>query len=182
MVAGGFGPYHCLWRSGTQTKRTGANHTPWVTPPALGLGSIHRGGRVVSTPPPNAIMSFFLCMHVVDYFNEYIHIFDTLLINYVPELPPRLRSKRRCCCRPPPCRQPLPPCRPATATVVTAYSAAKTKALDYDDIANDGQGMVVVFFVVVVVVSAATVSPLPLPLMSPSLLSSSSLDRRRPPI
>ena len=36
------------------------------------------GGRVVSTPPPNAIMSFFLCMHVVDYFVEYIHIFDTL--------------------------------------------------------------------------------------------------------
>ena len=47
-------------------------------------------------------MSFFLCMHVVDYFVEYIHIFDTLLINYVPKLPPRLRSKRRCCCHPPP--------------------------------------------------------------------------------
>ena len=43
MVAGGFGPYHCLWRGGTQTKRTGAIHTPWVTPPALGLGSIHWG-------------------------------------------------------------------------------------------------------------------------------------------
>ena len=54
------------------------------------------GGRVVSTPPPNAIMSFFL------YFVEYIHIFDTLLINYVPKFPPCLRSKRRCCCRPPP--------------------------------------------------------------------------------
>jgi hypothetical protein len=62
------------------------------------------------------------------------------------------------------------------------YSAAKTKALDYDDIADNGQGMVVVVFVVVVAASAATVSPLPLPLLLPSLLSSSSLDRRRPPI
>ena len=26
-------------------KRTGAYHTPWATPPALGLGSIHRGGE-----------------------------------------------------------------------------------------------------------------------------------------
>jgi hypothetical protein len=56
------------------------------------------------------------------------------------------------------------------------------KALDYDDIADDGQGIVVVVFVVVVAASAATVSPLSLPLLSPSLLSSSSLDRRRPPI
>jgi len=45
MVAGGFGPYHRLWHGGTQTKRTGAIHTPWATPPALGLGSIHRGGE-----------------------------------------------------------------------------------------------------------------------------------------
>jgi hypothetical protein len=62
------------------------------------------------------------------------------------------------------------------------YSAAKTKALDYDEIANDGQGMVVVVFVVVVTASAATVLLLPLPLLLPSLLSSSSLDRQRPPI
>jgi len=55
-------------------------------------------------------------MHVVDYFVEYIHIFDTLLI------------RRR-------------------------YSAAKTKALDYDHIAEDGQGMVVVVFMVVVAAS-----------------------------
>ncbi len=48
------------------------------------------GGRVVSTPLPNKILSLFLCMHVVDYFVEYIHIFDTLLINYVPKFPPRL--------------------------------------------------------------------------------------------
>jgi len=39
------------------------------------------GGRVVSTTTTNAIMSFFGCMHVVDYFVEYIHIMDTLLIN-----------------------------------------------------------------------------------------------------
>jgi hypothetical protein len=45
MVAGGFGPYHRLWRGGTQTKRTGAIQTPLATPPALGLGSIHRGGE-----------------------------------------------------------------------------------------------------------------------------------------
>jgi len=45
MVAGGFGPYHRQWRGGNQTKRTGAIHTPWATPPALGLGSIHRGGE-----------------------------------------------------------------------------------------------------------------------------------------
>jgi hypothetical protein len=45
MVAGGFDPYHRLWRGGTQTKRTGALHTPWATPNALGLGSIHRGGE-----------------------------------------------------------------------------------------------------------------------------------------
>jgi hypothetical protein len=59
------------------------------------------------------------------------------------------------------------------------YSAAKTKVLDYGDIANDGQGMVIVVFVVVVAASAATVSPLPLPLLllSPSLLSLLSLDR-----
>jgi hypothetical protein len=37
---------------------------------------------------------------------------------------------------------------------------AKTKALDYNDIANDRQGMVVVVFVVVVAASAAAVSPL----------------------
>jgi hypothetical protein len=91
MVAGGFGRYHHLWRGGTKTKRTDAIHTPWATPPALGLGSIHWGGRVVSTTPTNAIMSlFFLCMHVVDYFVEYIHIFYTLLINNVPKFPPRL--------------------------------------------------------------------------------------------
>jgi hypothetical protein len=35
-------------------------------------------GRVVSPPPPNAIMSFFGCMHIVDYFVEYIHIYLTL--------------------------------------------------------------------------------------------------------
>jgi hypothetical protein len=85
------------------------------------------GGRVVSTPPPNTIMSFFF-MHVVDYFVEYIHIFDTLLINYAPKFPPCLRSKRRCCCRPPP--------SPTTTTTLPScrrrrrYSAAKTKALD----------------------------------------------------
>ena len=35
-------------------------------------------------------VTFFLCMHVVDYFVEYIHIFYTLLINNVPKFPPRL--------------------------------------------------------------------------------------------
>ncbi len=40
-------------------------------------------------------------LHVVDYFVEYIHIFDTLLLNYVPKFPPHLCSKRRCCCRSP---------------------------------------------------------------------------------
>ena len=28
MVAGGFGPYHRLWRGGTQTKRIGTIHSP----------------------------------------------------------------------------------------------------------------------------------------------------------
>jgi hypothetical protein len=170
MVAGGFGPYQAHRR---HPHTMGDAACAWfgLNPP---------GGRVVSTPPPNAIMSFFLCMHVVDYFVEYIHIFDTLLINYVPKFPPCLRCKRRCCCRPPP--------SPTTTTTSPScrrrrrYSAAKTKALDYDDIADDGQGMVVVVFIVVIAASAATVSPLPLPLLSPSLLSSSSLDRQRPPI
>jgi hypothetical protein len=71
----------------------------------------------------------------------------------------------------------LPSCRRCRR-----YSTAKTKALDYDNIADNGQGMVVVVFVVVIAVSAATVSPLLLPLLFPLLLSSSSLDRRRPPI
>ena len=179
MVASSLGPYHRLWRGGIQTKRTGAIHTPWATTPALGLGSI-TGGASGEYRPPQRNYVFFLCMHIVDYFVEYIHIFDTLLIYYVPKLPHRLRSKRRCCCRPPP--------SPTTTTTSPScrhrrcYSAAKTKALDYNDIADDGQGMVVVVFVVVVAASAATVSPLPLPLLSPSLLSSSSLDRRRPPI
>ena len=57
MVAGGFGPYHRLWRGGTQTKRTGANHTPWATPRALGLGSI-----LGEYPPPQRNYVFFF-MH-----------------------------------------------------------------------------------------------------------------------
>jgi hypothetical protein len=81
MVAGGFGPYHCLWQGATPTKRTGVIHTPWAMPPVLGLGSIHQGGQVVSTTTTNAIMSIFGCMHVIYYVVEYIHIFDTLLIN-----------------------------------------------------------------------------------------------------
>ncbi len=48
------------------------------------------GGRVVSTTTNSANVSFCGCMHVVDYFVEYIHIFDTLLINYVPKFPPHL--------------------------------------------------------------------------------------------
>jgi hypothetical protein len=48
------------------------------------------GGQVVSTTTNNVNVSFCGCMHVVDYFVEYIHIFDTLLINYVPKFPPRL--------------------------------------------------------------------------------------------
>jgi hypothetical protein len=119
-------------------------------------------------------------MHVADYFVEYIHTFDTLLINYVPKFPPRLCSKRRCCCRPPPLADNhyhlavLPP--------PSSLQRGKDKDAGLRRIANDGQGMVVVVFVVVVAASAATVSPLPLPLLSPSLLSSSSLDRRRPPV
>jgi hypothetical protein len=45
MVAGGFGPYHRLWRGATPTKRTGVIHTPRAMPPALCLGSIHGGGE-----------------------------------------------------------------------------------------------------------------------------------------
>ncbi len=48
------------------------------------------GGRVMSTTTTNAIMSIFGCMHVIDYVVEYIHIFDTLLMNYVPKFSPRL--------------------------------------------------------------------------------------------
>jgi hypothetical protein len=81
MVAGGFGPYHRLWHGATPTKCTDVIHTPWAMPPTLGLGSIHRVGRVVSITTTNAIMSIFGCMHIIDYVFEYIHIFDTLLIN-----------------------------------------------------------------------------------------------------
>jgi hypothetical protein len=48
------------------------------------------GGQVVSTTTTNIIMSIFECMHVIDYVVEYIHIFDNLLINYVPKFPPYL--------------------------------------------------------------------------------------------
>jgi hypothetical protein len=78
------------------------------------------GGRVVSIPPPQRNYVFFFMHARCCYFVEYIHIFDTLLINYVPKFPPRLCSKRRCCCRPPPSRQPLPPHCPAADVVVIA--------------------------------------------------------------
>ena len=76
------------------------------------------GGASGEYPPPQRNYVFFFMHARCCYFVEYIHIFDTLLINYVPKFPPRLRSKRRCCCRPPPSRQPLPPHCPAAAVVV----------------------------------------------------------------
>jgi hypothetical protein len=48
------------------------------------------GVQVVNTTTTNAIMSIFGCMHIIDYVVEYIHIFDTLLINYVSQFPPCL--------------------------------------------------------------------------------------------
>ena len=74
-----------LWPLPSPMARRHPNQTHRRHPHTMGdascawFGLNLPGGRVVSTPPPNAIMSFFLCMHVVDYFVEYIHIFDTLL-------------------------------------------------------------------------------------------------------
>ena len=44
MVAGGFGPCHCMCHGGNQTKRTGTIHSPWAMPP-LEYNKSTRGGE-----------------------------------------------------------------------------------------------------------------------------------------
>jgi hypothetical protein len=57
MVAGGFGPYHRLWRGGTQTKRTGAIHTGRRRLRLVWAQST--GGASGEYPPPQCNYVFF---------------------------------------------------------------------------------------------------------------------------
>ncbi len=89
-------PYHCLWHGRTPTKRTGVIHTPWATPPALGLGSIHQGGQVVSTTTTNVNVSFCLSIRAL----LMVHLICLVAYNIPPtiiHLPPSNERERWQC-------------------------------------------------------------------------------------
>ena len=52
MVAGGFGPYHCLWTDDAPSKCKFITPTLGEMMPALGFVSYHWGHELLVTPPP----------------------------------------------------------------------------------------------------------------------------------
>ena len=67
MVAGGFGPYHCLWIDDVPSKRKVVTPTSGGMMPALGFVSYHWGRELLVTPLPHRI-SWFI------FFGKKIHL------------------------------------------------------------------------------------------------------------
>ena len=86
MVASGFCKSLGLWRGYDPAECTGAFHTPWVTPPPLGLVEIRRGDEQLMLFQPSCKCSFFKQRVIIKSLGLWRGYGCTFMLCFVPAL------------------------------------------------------------------------------------------------